>query len=235
MDKQAIYESGLIKPIVKWGRITNLLACALSFAPALYLMIVYGAHPPIGAVIAASISVIVGFSGSLWIVEPISYYPILGIPGTYMSFLSGNISNLRVPCSSVAQEAAEVEEGSTEGSIVAVLGIGASIIVNLIVMVIGVFVGSQLLNAFPPVVQTAFSSYILPAVFGGVFAQFALKNIKLAAIALILTCVVQALHLSSAVGLPISIFVTIFIGIMIAKGSHKKDASEGSGQDGAVL
>lgn len=226
MKTNEIYDSGLIKPIVKWGRITNLVACVLSFLPALYLLIFYDATPPIGAVLAASFSVIIGFSGALWIVEPISYYPILGIPGTYMAFLSGNISNLRVPCASIAQEAAGVEEGSQEGSVVSVLGVGVSIIINLLVMVIGVILGSQLLAAFPPIVRAAFSSYVLPAVFGGVFGQFAIKSWKCAVVAIILACAVQMLKLHSAIGLPVCIFVTIFAGVFFIKKARSKNVEK---------
>lgn len=47
-----------------------------------------------------AISIISSF-GVLWFVEPISYYPVVGQIGTYMAFLSGNISNMRVPCASM--------------------------------------------------------------------------------------------------------------------------------------
>ena len=58
----------------------------------------------------------------IWFVEPISYFPIVGVAGTYMAFVSGNISNLRIPCAMIAQKAAGVEPGTDRGSIVATLG-----------------------------------------------------------------------------------------------------------------
>lgn len=69
-----------------------------------------------------AISIISSF-GVLWFVEPISYYPAVGQIGTYMAFLSGNISNMRVPCASMAQVSAEVEPGTHEGSIIATIGV----------------------------------------------------------------------------------------------------------------
>ncbi len=54
--------------------------------------------PPISALLASTMA-IVSMSAPNYIIEPVSYSPILGIPGTYMSFLSGNISNMRLPCS----------------------------------------------------------------------------------------------------------------------------------------
>ena len=68
------------------------------------------------------ISIISSF-GVLWFVEPISYYPVVGQIGTYMAFLSGNISNMRVPCASMVQVSAEVEPGTHEGSIIATIGV----------------------------------------------------------------------------------------------------------------
>ncbi|MFQ8729689.1 MAG: hypothetical protein ACLSAC_03830 [Enterocloster bolteae] len=64
--------------------------------------------------------------------------PILGIPGTYLTFLSGNTSNMRVPCSSVAQEAAGVEMGTEEGSIISTIGIAnVRSPVNVVILTVG--------------------------------------------------------------------------------------------------
>lgn len=41
---------------------------------------------------------------------------------------------MRVPCSSVAQEAAGVEMGSDKGSVVSTIGIAVSIIVNIVIL-----------------------------------------------------------------------------------------------------
>lgn len=223
MNKNEIYKNSFIKPIVFWGRLTNILSFFLAFLPAIYMWLVWDALPPFSAISAGSVSVILGFSGVLWLVEPISYFPILGIPGTYLAFLSGNISNMRVPCSAIAQEAASVEEGSPEGAVISVLGVGASVFVNILVMIIGVVIGAKLVASFPPIVSSAFK-YILPAVFGGVFGQFALKNFKAAIVAFILACLVTVSGLPQYIALPCCIFLTIAIGILIEK--RKKQPPE---------
>ena len=224
MNKKEIYESQLIKPVVRIGMLTNLLACAGAFVPAIYLMIVYGAVPPVAAVIQGATATILGFSLVFWIVEPISYFPILGIPGTYMGFLSGNISNMRVPCSIQAQTSDKVEERTPEGSIISVLGVGMSIIVNVIVMTIGAFAGAAIISACPPAITRAFD-FILPAVFGGVFGQFAPKNFKIAVFALALGCATFIVKIiPTYVAIPLCIFVTIFVGITMHNRSEKKAA-----------
>ena len=108
--------------------------------------------------------------GFLWVIEPISYYPVLGPVGTYMAFLSGNISNMRVPCASIAQVSAGVELGSEQGSIISTIGMGVSIIINIIILSVGVIAGSSILAMLPPSV-TAALNYLLPALFGALFVQ----------------------------------------------------------------
>ena len=105
--KNDYYSGTYIPGIVKWGKITLLLGIFAGFLPAL-VRAFRGYMPPVSAIIAGTLMQI-SVSGAFYIVEPISYFPILGIPGTYLTFLSGNTSNMRVPCSSVAQEAAGVE------------------------------------------------------------------------------------------------------------------------------
>ena len=89
-----------------------------------------------------------------------------------MSWLAGNISNMRVPVSALSQTAAGVEEGTPEGDIISTLGIGVSVIVNLIVLVLAVFFGQQVISSLPADIQVAFK-FILPAVFGAIIANFA--------------------------------------------------------------
>ena len=147
MNKE-YYNKVYIPGIVKWGKITMLLGIITCFGPALVISVVYGCMPPVSAIIAGTIAQI-SVSGAFYIVEPISYFPILGIPGTYLTFLSGNTSNMRVPCSSVAQEAAGVEMGSDKGSVVSTIGIAVSIIVNIVILTIGAIAGNAIIGMMP--------------------------------------------------------------------------------------
>lgn len=212
MDNNQIYEKEFLKPIIYWGSRTCLFAALMSFAGPLYMLIGHGIMPKISEVIKGFI-LVAPYAVVLQIVEPPSYFPILGVPGTYMSFLAGNISNVRVPCSAVAQNAAGVEEGSQEGSIISTIAIGVSVIVNLLILGIGVFVGARLLAAFPPVINEALK-YILPSVFGGVFGSFAMRDIKLAIISLLISVILVATNIiPTNLIAPIVVMVTIFIGV----------------------
>ena len=150
--KNDYYSGTYIPGIVKWGKITLLLGIFAGFLPAL-VMAFRGYMPPVSAIIAGTLMQI-SVSGAFYIVEPISYFPILGIPGTYLTFLSGNTSNMRVPCSSVAQEAAGVEMGTEEGSIISTIGIATSILVNVVILTVGAVAGSVILNILPVLVNS---------------------------------------------------------------------------------
>jgi hypothetical protein len=187
-----VYEEDFVPYINKWGRRTNLLAVALSFGPAMVLLSVYGILPPAGAILGGFISVI-GAWGAFWLVEPISYYPVLGVSGTYMAFLSGNISNLLLPSSAAAQEAADVEIGTPEGDIISTLGIAGSIFVNISILTVGVLGLVSVFQALPELWQNALELYLVPAIFGAIFAQFGRDFPKVAAIALSLAFVANLL------------------------------------------
>lgn len=176
------YEGEYLPQVNRIGKITGFLGVVLSFAPALVLLFVYGIMPPGSAVLTAFIG-IASAVGVLWVVEPISYFPVLGVTGTYMAFLSGNISNMRLPCAAVAQDAAGVTPGSAQGAIISALGMGISVIINVSVLTVGVILGSAVLSKMPPVVQETLN-YLLPALFGALLAQFGYRNRKQAGIML---------------------------------------------------
>ncbi|MEG2789247.1 MAG: hypothetical protein RR942_15650 [Romboutsia sp.] len=215
------YSNEYMPSIVKWGKITLLLGIILSFAPIFVVSVIMGYMPPVDAIIAGAAAQIGAF-GVLYVVEPISYFPILGVPGTYLSFLAGNIGNMRVPCSITAQESAGVQTGTEKGSVVSTIGISISIIVNIIILTIGIFLGSSILAALPESITNALN-LILPALFGAVFGQFAIKDLRLGIIALviagIMTSIVRAGLLSFLPGNPVYmiIIVSVFGTIMIGK------------------
>jgi hypothetical protein len=156
-----------------------------------------------------------------FIIEPISYYPTLGDAGTYMSFLAGNISNMRLPCAAVAQSVAGVEEGTKEGELIATVGIAISIWLSIIAVFIGAVATGFFVQFFPPWVQDAFKKFLLPAVFGAVFGQFALRGMKYAPIALILALVPLLLKWKAYVVIPVAVFGTIIIGRIIYQATRK--------------
>lgn len=196
MQNNNIYESNYLPYIIKWGRRTNWTGILLCFCPALTLAFFYDLMPPVSAIFSGFV-LVAGAVGVIWFVEPISYFPILGVSGTYMAFLSGNIGNLRIPCAMIAQKIAKVEPGTNEGAIVGTLGMSVSIVVNLVFLTVGVVAGAQVLQALPQSVVAALQ-FLLPALFGAIFVQFAMSKVKLAPIVLAI-CIGLALAVRAGI------------------------------------
>lgn len=224
------YKDEYTPKINRIGKLTGYLGVLVAFTPALVLAVVYGIVPKPAALLTAFISGTSAF-GVLWFVEPISYFPVVGPAGTYMAFLSGNISNMRIPCASMAQVAAEVEPGTEKGSIIATLGMAVSIIINVSVLTIGAILGSSVLAMLPDSVKAALN-YLLPALFGALFVQFGMKMIKHSVI-----MVVIAFALYFAIGMGVfnwlpgasnwlgtlgCVFISIAVGITILSNAKKQ-------------
>ena len=213
------------------GKITGYLGVVLSFCPALFLALAFGLLPDWGALGKAFGLAAVTF-GILWFIEPISYFPILGPVGTYMAFLSGNISNMRVPCASMAQESAGVKPGTEQGSVIATIGMATSVIINIIILTIGIVLGTKVLSMLPENIVSALN-YLLPALFGALFVQFAVKNIKLAVILLVFAILVNlGLKYGIFAWLPgassyLSILLCVALGVVIALVTSKKKEKAG--------
>lgn len=220
MNTENAYEKDYLPYIIKWGRRTNWTGVVLSFGPALALAVVFGVIPPFTAILNGFIA-IAGAVGVVWFVEPISYFPIVGVAGTYMAFISGNIGNLRIPCAMVAQKVAGVEPGTNQGSIIATLGMAVSIVVNTAILTAGILAGAQVLGKMPQSVIAALQ-FLLPALFGAIFVQFALKKLKLAPIVLAI-CVLFALGVRSKI-IPgyISTIGAVFLSIAVGVALYKK-------------
>ena len=109
------------EPVIKIGRATLLMSVVFSFFPVIYLYFTQGVFPPLDVAFKAW-GMIATVFGAFYIVEPISYYSVLGLSGTYMAFLSGNIGNVRLPCAAMALEVTGTESGTQEAEVVSTIG-----------------------------------------------------------------------------------------------------------------
>lgn len=171
------------KKSIRIGAPTNLLAAATSFLPVIWLCSTYDCWPNPAVVLAAWGLVAISF-GAFYIVEPISYYAALGMTGTYLSFLSGNIGNMRVPCAALALEATDSKPGTLQSEIASTMAICGSIITNLIFTTLAAIIGTTVISILPEFIVTGLTKYAGAAIFGGTFGNFAIKYPKVAAFAI---------------------------------------------------
>ena len=155
-------------------------------------------------------------------IETVTFVPMLGAGGSYLSFVTGNISNLKLPCALNALEQNGVSANSEEGEVISTIAIATSSIVTTLIIILGVILIAPLTPVLQaPVLQPAFEQ-ILPALFGGLGVAFVSKNWKLAVAPIILMLVlfvfVPALD-SGTVGImvPVSALFTIAVGRILYK------------------
>ena len=146
------------------------------------------------------------------VIETITFVPMLGAGGSYLSFVTGNLSNLKLPCALNALEQNGVSASSEEGEIISTIAIATSSIVTVLVIAIGVFALGLLEPVLSsPVLKPAFDN-ILPALFGGLGVVFISKNPKIAAAPLLFMIVLFLI----APGLSGSVSVLVPVGVIIA-------------------
>lgn len=203
---------------MKIGSPTNILAALTSFIPVIWLCTAYDCWPPVSTVLTAWGMVAASF-GAFYFVEPVSYYAALGMTGTYLSFLSGNIGNMRVPCAALALDVTKSETGTLQAEVVSTMAICGSIITNLIATTSAVIVGSAVLAVLPAFIVSGLTKYASSAIFGATFGNFAIKYPKIAVFALVIPVLLKMFT-----GLPAAavIVCTVFGTLLIARMFYTK-------------
>lgn len=203
------------------GRIWNLSVMVLLFLFPVAVAAIFGVVPDWSALLVGLIATAPMY-WAVGIIETITYVPMLGAGGSYLSFVTGNISNLKMPCAINALEQNEVSAGSEEGEVISTIAIATSSIVTTLIIILGVILIKPLTPILSaPVLQPAFEQ-ILPALFGGLGVAFVSKNWKIAVAPVILMLglfvFVPALN-SGTVGImvPVSAVFTILVARILYK------------------
>ena len=120
------------------------------------------------------------------IVEFLVYTPMLGVGGSYISFLTGNVTNMKIPCAMNARDMTGTTVGTPENEIISTISTATSAIVTTLVIVVGVL----LIVPLQPVLQSetllpAFNN-VVPALFGALGLKYFAKSPKIAVIPLLL-------------------------------------------------
>ena len=205
-----------MKETDKYGKIWIWTACVVVLMVPVAICVYYDAWPEMSAVLKG----LLGVAPIYWtvgVIEVITYTPMLGIGGTYLAFVTGNLTSLKAPSALNAMENAEVKPGSEEGEIISTIAIATCSIVTTLVLVVGVCVLAAItpiLNS--PVLAPAFDN-ILPALFGGLAVGYVRKNWKLAITPLIFMLVLF-LAVPSLAG---SVGVLVPVGVLIALGAAR--------------
>lgn len=159
-----VEQQNYVKNLHKIGTTCMLVLLLLTFAPALYVFLILSEFPG-WAALGGTFAALCGQEVMTWIMEPVMYFPMIGVAGSYICFTAGNITNMRIPCALAAQNAINAKTGTPKGDAASVFGMVGSVIVNFIALGIVILFGNYLLSILPEAVKEAFN-YAMPAVFG---------------------------------------------------------------------
>lgn len=200
-----------------YGRIWCILAIIVLVAVPFLMCLHLKVWPDWGVVASGFASVAILFYPS-GVIEVIAYAPLLGAGGTYLSFLTGNIANLKLPCALNSMENAKVRANSEEGEIISTISIGASAIVTT--LIIAVFVLIFAVN--PGFTKVMSEGALAPAfkqvtytIFGSLAASYFVKHWKISIFP------IAVLSLVLVFAGTIQIGVLIFAGVAVSMlGAH---------------
>ncbi|MDN6379398.1 MAG: hypothetical protein L0K10_10760 [Brevibacterium aurantiacum] len=170
----------------KWGSITLFIGFLIATSVPFYLLFVADANVNFAEILKGFLAVFAVY-GVFYIVEPLTYFPILGPAGMYQAFLIGNISNKLLPSAIVAQDTIGVKPGTRKGEYAATMAICGAALIHVASMVLFVgILGTWLVSIIPEPVTLVAKLYILPAILGGVTVQLiaSLRQVKSTLIAL---------------------------------------------------
>lgn len=174
----------------------------------------YGALPDFNGLWRGLLGVVPIF-WTVGAIEVFTYTPMLGAGGTYLAFITGNLTNLKVPCVLNALQAADVKQGTEEAELLSTIAVAVSSIVTMAIIAAGVLLLSRIESLIEsPALQPAFEN-ILPALFGGLGVVFISKNWKIAVAPLVFMVALFILmpSLAGSVGILVPVGALIAIGV----------------------
>ena len=192
----------------RWGILWNIGALLVLLSIPVAISMYFNAWPEL-SVLWSVLSKLMLLYWVTAVIEVITYVPMLGAGGTYLSFVTGNITNLKLPVGLAAMENAKVRANTEEGEVVSTIAIGVSSITTTVIIAVGVLVFSPvlpLITAEGSVFKPAFE-WVLPALFGALGASYFAKHWKLVPLPVIIGVIV--LLFAPTLGVGTLMFVTI--------------------------
>lgn len=191
------------------GRLTLPAGFILTFLPLFVLWRQFGITPEWLKLLEGIFSISV-LMAPVSIVEVLTFTAMLGSGAMYMAYLTGNITNLKIPSAAMALEICEVSPASEEGEILSTIAIAGSVIISELIIVAGVLlIGPLTTHLQQPTIQPAFI-HILPALFGAIGAFYVLKEWKVAVAPLVVAVILNLIgSLPTALTIPLCVAVSV--------------------------
>lgn len=219
--KKTVENSAYEDQVHFYGRIWMVGALIVMLLVPVSMCIYFGAWPDTLAVLKG----LLGVAPIYWTVctiEVFTYAPMLGSGGTYLAFVTGNITNLKAPAAINSMEAAKVKPCSEEGEVISTIAIATTSIVTTIILALGVLLFAQLTPVLESSVLKPAFKMILPALFGGLGVVYISKNWKIAVAPLLFMIVLFLIVPSLASSVSVLVPVGALVAIGVARILYKK-------------
>lgn len=160
------------------------------------------------------------------VLEVLTYSPLLGTGGTYLGFVTGNITNLKLPVALNSMESAGVEPNSEEGEVISTISIAVSSIVTTVIIAVCVLAFFPVLHNItdPASVFAPAFQQVTPALFGALCASYLAKHWKISIVPIVVLVVILMFsgNLGTGVLIPIGVVVSLLgAHVMFKKGIVK--------------
>lgn len=215
------------------GRVTSILALLMMLAVPAVVCLYFNVFPTMNGFFKGLAMVWMIYL-PICIAEVLTYTPMVGISGAYLSFISGNLSNMKIPCAAMAMDNAGVKGSTDEGEVIATLSIATSTIVTEIILIIGVMALVPLTPLLTSkILEPAFQN-ILPALFGALGVYWIMRQWKLAVTPLVFVILVSSLvPLLTGKSIPAGLLIPVsgLLAVLAARFMYNRGWVESAGNE----
>ena len=204
-----------------YGRIWTTIVLAMILSLPFFMMIIFKETPNWQAFFAC-LGLMALYYIPVQIGEVFAYSYMLGTNGTYLAFITGNLSNLKIPCVVNANNIAGTAAGSEEQELVSTIALSVSAITTIVVIFLGVLLITPLTPILSaPALTPAFERVVF-ALFGALGGKYYFKYKRLSGLVfVILTAIclgVAAIpSLRNFVVASYVVFVGVIAGFLVAR------------------
>lgn len=215
MNKDQEIIQGFRSSAKTMGLLFVTIALVCNFIPAVYVSTITGQFPSVSQLLQLWLAAAAAF-GVGYIVQPVSFFPIVNMAGTFMCWICGNVGEVRAPAANMAQKVTNCEQGTPKAEIMSCIGICASVFVTVIMITFFALVGAQVMPLMPKFVMKMFG-FVLPCVLGAVYADLASKNFVLGVIIMLTS--IAGILIVPKLGIPggMTMLINIIIAVLVAR------------------
>ncbi len=161
--------------IHRLGRITSAIIVIALIAVPLVVTVSSGVMIDIPTTIKGFIGIF-SLMGILTFVEFFSYTPLMGPGAMYLTFITGNTINMKLPAAMSSVKLSGVEQGSREAELISLIAVAVSSLVTVVILTLGMIGMSFLLPIMQsPQLQPAFAN-LMPALLGALATPMFFKD-----------------------------------------------------------